>query len=223
MSIITLVRHGQASAGTDNYDRLSDLGQQQSQLLGDWWVKTGMSPDAVFAGTLERQQHTASLTLERAGLNRLSVGTLPDLNEYAHNDIDREFGGGFSSDSGLDLTIKDYYGIMDRWRNAEDSELNGAESWQHFMSRGMAAMRQAHDAVGGTGHAVLFTSGGIIATLAANVQIHPFQVIIDNIWHIRNSSMTTVHFDGDSTQLLDFNGVPHLDCQANNTQLITQI
>jgi len=222
MSIITLVRHGQASAGTDNYDKLSTLGQQQARLLGDWWAKTKVTPDAVFAGTLERQQHTASLTLESAGIQNLTVGTLAELNEYAHTDVDREFGQGFSSDSGVNLTIKDYYGIMDRWRSADESSLNAVESFQHFMSRGMQAMHQAHEAVGDTGHAVLFTSGGVIATLLANVQSHPFSVIIDNIWYVRNASVSTLQFDGSSAQLLDFNGVPHLDCQADKT-LITQI
>lgn len=222
MSIITLVRHGQASAGTDNYDRLSPLGQKQAQLLGDWWVTTKFKPDTVFAGTLERQQHTASLTLERAGLDNVTVGTLPDLNEYTHNDVDREFGGGFSSDSGVNLTLKDYYGIMNRWRNAEESSLNDVESWQSFMSRGLQAMQYAHEAVNGHGHAVLFTSGGIIATLLGTVQSHPFNVIIDNIWHIRNASISTLQFDGKSAQLLDFNGVPHLHIYADE-QLITQI
>jgi len=222
MSIITLVRHGQASAGTDNYDRLSKLGQQQAQLLGDWWVKANIKPDVVFAGTLERQQHTASLTLERAGLSELAIGTLPELNEYEHTDVDREFGQGFSSDSGLDLTIEDYYDIMDRWRNAHESSLKNMESWQNFMSRGMHAMQQAHKALNGDGHAVLFTSGGIIATLLATVQSHPFNVIIDNIWHCRNSSISTLQFDGKSAQLINYNGVPHLDCKADET-LITQI
>lgn len=222
MSIITLVRHGQASAGTDNYDRLSSLGQKQSQLLGDWWKTVGTAPEAVFAGTLERQQHTASLTLEHADLTHLTVNTVPELNEYNHNDIDKLFGEGFSSDSGLDLTLKDYHDIMDRWRKAPAEKLNEVESWDDFMSRGMSALQQAHDAINGEGHAVMFTSGGIIATLLANVQEHPFHVTIDNIWYIRNSSISTVQFDGKKAQLLDFNQVPHLESHSDD-KLITQI
>ncbi len=222
MSIITLVRHGQASAGTDNYDRLSTLGQQQSKLLGDWWKKLGTQPDAAFAGTLERQQHTASLALEHANLKQLRVDTLPDLNEYNHNDIDAAFGEGFSSDSGMDLTLEDYHDIMDRWRKAPASKLENVESWDQFMSRGMNALQHAHDALNGDGHALMFTSGGIVATLLGNVQDHPFHVIIDNIWYIRNSSVSTVQFDGKKAHLLDFNCVPHLDCQADK-KLITQI
>ena len=34
MSELHLVRHAQASFGSDNYDQLSDLGHRQSRLLG---------------------------------------------------------------------------------------------------------------------------------------------------------------------------------------------
>lgn len=222
MSIITLVRHGQASAGTDNYDRLSTLGIQQARHLGDWWAKTGFTPTAAFAGTLERQQHTASLALEHANLTSVSVTTLPNLDEYAHTDIDREFGGGFSSDSGINLTLPDYQGIINRWRTAPNAELNGVESWTHFMSRGLSAVEDAVEAVGPDGQAVLFTSGGVIATLLAAIQNHPFPLITENIWYIRNSSITTFQCDGDLKPLINYNCVPHLEVH-NDDQLITQI
>jgi len=205
MSIITLVRHGQASAGTDNYDRLSALGIQQARHLGDWWAKTGLTPTAAFAGTLVRQQHTANLVLEHANLTSLSISTLPNLDEYAHNDVDREFGGGFSSDGGTILTPEDYNGIIDRWRCAPDSALNGVESWTHFMSRGLSAVEDSAAAVGPNGHAVLFTSGGIIATLLGAIQSHSLAIITDNIWHIRNSSVTTLQCEGDSKHLINYN------------------
>ena len=32
MSVLLLMRHGQASLGTTNYDRLSDIGHRQAQL-----------------------------------------------------------------------------------------------------------------------------------------------------------------------------------------------
>jgi len=222
MSIITLVRHGQASAGTDNYDRLSERGIVQARFLGDWWKKIGVTPDAAFAGTLERQQHTAQLTLEHAELSTLSVSTLPDLNEYAHTDVDREFGEGASSDSADALTLTDYHGILERWRDAPHGKLNGVESWAQFSSRGMNAIAAAHQAVGHGGHAVLFTSGGIVATVLGSVQSHPFSVVVDNIWYIQNASVTTLHYDGDKARVIDFNRVSHLDIH-NDADLITQI
>ena len=37
MSMLHLVRHGQASFGADDYDKLSELGWQQSRRLGEYW------------------------------------------------------------------------------------------------------------------------------------------------------------------------------------------
>lgn len=221
MCIVTLVRHGQASAGTDNYDRLSPLGIEQASHLGQWWTKTGLQPNAAFAGSLQRQQHTAQLALDRATLKH-EITTLTDLNEYSHTDVDDLFGEGASSASGPGLTFDNYLSIMERWRDAAETELNGVESWNQFMSRGLAAVLAGADAVGPDGHAVLFTSGGVVATLLGAVQSHPFSVIIENIWNIRNSSVTTLQVTGKEVQLLDFNAVPHLELH-NNRRLITQI
>ncbi len=221
MSIITLVRHGQASAGTDDYDRLSPLGKQQAEHLGHWWTKTSIAPTAAFAGTLKRQQHTAELSLGQAKIS-LDIGTLPNLDEYTHQEVDKRFGGGFTSDAGVNLTFNDYLGIMERWRDASTDQLEGTESWETFMSRGVSAMQAASDAVGPDGHALLFTSGGVIATLIGALQSHPFSVIIENIWNIRNSSTSTLSLKTKNAQLLDFNAVPHLEWH-NDEELITLI
>ena len=37
MSVLLLVRHGQASWGSADYDVLSDRGHEQSRLLGRHW------------------------------------------------------------------------------------------------------------------------------------------------------------------------------------------
>jgi broad specificity phosphatase PhoE len=45
MSEIYLIRHGQASFGSDNYDRLSPLGVRQAQCLAKHLAKTDKSFD----------------------------------------------------------------------------------------------------------------------------------------------------------------------------------
>ncbi len=49
-----MVRHGQASFGQDNYDKLSELGEIQSRKLGEFWVEWDVKIDAVYSGTLDR-------------------------------------------------------------------------------------------------------------------------------------------------------------------------
>ena len=50
MSSILLVRHGQASFGAADYDNLSDVGHEQSRVLGAALAARGVSPDVVVAG-----------------------------------------------------------------------------------------------------------------------------------------------------------------------------
>ena len=56
MGSLLIVRHAQASFLSDDYDRLSAIGEAQSQILGEWWVARNVVFDRVFAGP--RIRHT---------------------------------------------------------------------------------------------------------------------------------------------------------------------
>ncbi len=86
MSAIYLIRHGQASAGADDYDELSPLGRQQAEHLGRELTRRGVKPAAVLCGALRRHQQTAQHCLSGAGL-ALEWQTLPQWNEYDHRRI----------------------------------------------------------------------------------------------------------------------------------------
>ncbi|MGO1251503.1 histidine phosphatase family protein [Psychrobacter sp.] len=59
MTTILLARHGQASFGQENYDQLSDLGSIQAQMLGQHYASIERRIDAIFTGSLNRQQESA--------------------------------------------------------------------------------------------------------------------------------------------------------------------
>jgi len=59
MRLIYLVRHGQASFGKRDYDALSDLGHEQSRLLGRALAVREIVPDVVIRGELRRHRETA--------------------------------------------------------------------------------------------------------------------------------------------------------------------
>ena len=59
MTTILLARHGQASFGQANYDKLSELGGTQAQMLGQHYAHTQRRVDAIFTGNLVRQQDSA--------------------------------------------------------------------------------------------------------------------------------------------------------------------
>ena len=89
MAELIVIRHGQASFGTDNYDRLSDLGAAQSRAVGDHLRRIGWHPDRILTGTLDRQRDTlrdmgfGPAELEHAGLNEY------DFHDLLH----KRFGG----------------------------------------------------------------------------------------------------------------------------------
>jgi phosphohistidine phosphatase SixA len=70
MSTLILVRHGQASFGASDYDRLSETGVRQSELPGIYWAGRGPSFDAAYSGAQQRQQQTQQIVrqaYQRAG------------------------------------------------------------------------------------------------------------------------------------------------------------
>ncbi len=68
MSVLYLIRHGQASFGTDDYDRLSDLGKEQSRVTGRFLASQRVEPDRIIHGEMLRQRETAAGIL--AGLRQ---------------------------------------------------------------------------------------------------------------------------------------------------------
>jgi len=59
MGAIYLLRHGQASFGSANYDQLSPTGHAQAQALGAALRTRGVTPDHVVCGTMQRHVDTA--------------------------------------------------------------------------------------------------------------------------------------------------------------------
>ena len=70
MATIYVIRHGQASFGSDDYDNLSELGHRQAQVTGRYLQAQGIVFDAVYSGDLRRQRQTAegALAAQPAGV-----------------------------------------------------------------------------------------------------------------------------------------------------------
>ena len=77
MGSIYVVRHGQAAFGTDDYDRLTEVGFAQARLLGAHFRARRIRFDAIFTGTLRRQIETAQLLNTDAILVVAGVVTEP--------------------------------------------------------------------------------------------------------------------------------------------------
>ena len=59
MGTLYMIRHGQASFGSANYDLISETGVLQSRILAEYLLAVGLAPDALYSGAMERQKDTA--------------------------------------------------------------------------------------------------------------------------------------------------------------------
>ena len=67
MGQLLLVRHGQASFGSDDYDALSPLGFEQSRMLGEALALRRIEVATVLAGGMRRHRETAETCAAAAG------------------------------------------------------------------------------------------------------------------------------------------------------------
>ena len=81
MSEFYLVRHGQASFGAKNYDKLSDLGHQQARWLGEYFTSRDIIFSQAFMGDMVRHRETTQGILD--GLSQSPVVTIDTgFNEF---------------------------------------------------------------------------------------------------------------------------------------------
>lgn len=167
MAVVLLIRHGQASFGGSDYDRLSERGEQQSRIVGQRLAAMG-PVDRVVHGSLRRQVQTAEQCLEVLGTEPSCIRD-PRWDEYDSGDIMRPL----PADEGL-ATAEDprrafqarLEQALTRWTDGEHDE-DYEEPYPAFHDRCRAALDQVLDGVGRSQTVAVFTSGGVIAALCA--------------------------------------------------------
>jgi len=87
MGAIYLLRHGQASFGSNNYDQLSPVGHQQAKVLGQALKSRGVQPDVLVSGTMQRHLETASGALSELGLDAGKLHQHSGVNEFDHENV----------------------------------------------------------------------------------------------------------------------------------------
>jgi broad specificity phosphatase PhoE len=211
MGTLYLVRHGQASFGTDDYDRLSELGARQCAALGEWLHARGHRFEAVLRGTLRR--HVQSLEAIASALPDLPEALeWPGLNEYDGEALVRAVSGGVLP------SVQDEQGYRTHFRLLREGLVawmegrtrpEGMPSWPDFVSGVSGALDLVRTRY--QGDVLLVSSGGPIATAVAQVLQAPPSSVIDLNMRIRNSAFTEFAFTPKRHALAGFNAVPHLD------------
>jgi len=209
MAELILVRHGQASFGADDYDKLSELGWRQSRWLGEYFAARGAAFDRVIRGSLRR--HTETLDGIAEGMGRAFEGREdPRLNEYdSHALLNAHLKGG-PMPKGDDR--REHFRILREAMYAwTDGTLAGAphEPFAEFRGRVLGALA---DLRGGAAKRVLVvSSGGPISTILAEVLGMPRRGVVDLNLQTRNTGISELQAGASRIHCVSFNNVPHLD------------
>lgn len=173
MSLLMLVRHGQASAGSADYDQLSPLGERQAVVVGAALGMRLPAPDLILQGVLRRHgQTTEGLVHGSHWTSRIE--TDPRWNEFDHDQMLMAAHPEYADRPALLRTIAGHQDpaaefqrlfllAADRWIGGQHDP-DYPESFAAFAGRVAAA---ATEAVDRPGTVVVSTSGGPIAVLAA--------------------------------------------------------
>lgn len=243
MTTILLARHGQASFGQENYDQLSELGGIQAQMLGQHYATTQRRIDAIFTGSLVRQQDSARHFWERyqssigssndndmavtpaIDLNAPQSYVLPQFDEFNHKDVFIKADPAFGSQGAIAAEIAKaevpmmrlavlFDQAMQRW-HAGDNDHDYIESWPQFNERAKQALEQVRIQVAklnlnGDSTVLVFTSGGVIAAIAAQLLQQGSQTAYQLNKSLVNTGVTAITLKDQGARLLSLNEYSHL-------------
>lgn len=214
MSRILLVRHGQASFGSADYDQLSPTGEEQSRVLGAALAARDIVPDVLATGQMRRHAQTAAAAAKGAGWD---AGTQvdPGWDEFDHLQVlavhhQPETGEGESEKAAFQRWFEE---ATRRWTSGEHDE-EYDESFATFTSRVEAALQRLVDDLPPRGTAVVLTSGGPIAWACATLLADPVATRTDLWLRLNpvsvNTGVSTLVRGSRGTTLVSFNAHDHL-------------
>lgn len=205
MGAIHLIRHGQASWESDDYDQLSELGYQQSSWLGQSWESSGFAPTWSVAGSMKRHAQTAVGVIDAIDGDLYDVD--PGWNEYDHLALT-----GASSVADRPSDPREFQRYLDesleRW--AAGTTDAAGESFDQFRGRVLGALEAAVGNAGSGQSVAVFTSGGPIALVASYLLAGDASLFIAMNRVVVNASVTTVMVGRGGTRLLTFNEHTHV-------------
>ncbi|HYD78592.1 MAG TPA: histidine phosphatase family protein [Paucimonas sp.] len=228
MGQIYLVRHGQASFGSADYDRLSPLGVEQSQALGRWLADRAHRIDRVVTGGMRRHRQTADGCMGAlpSSLQTSNAWLADDgFNEYDHHEVLVRQRPDFDDPEEVKRFLREtpdgkrafqaiFEQAMTRWMSgAHDAEYR--ETWPQFRARVVAALRRVVADAGASQNIIVFTSGGPIATLCQHLLGLPDAGVGALNWTLVNCAVTKLFYRGDQITLSYLNSYAHFETQTD--------
>ncbi len=220
MGAIYLLRHGQASFGSNNYDQLSPVGHQQARVLGQALKARGVQAEVLVSGNMQRHKETAAGVTAEMGLN-LPLQEHLGVNEFDHENVievaqpryvDKVAMMGEMAATGdprraFQTFFRD---AVSRWVGGNhDDEYN--EPWSVFKLRCVSALDDLVKLTPVKGHVLVFTSGGTISVICAHLLgLNDAQAFTIN-WTLANAGITKIQVGRDGLHLISVNEHAHVE------------
>ncbi|WP_193096276.1 histidine phosphatase family protein [Brevibacterium sp. FME17] len=208
MSVLYLVRHGQASFGTDDYDRLSDLGKEQSRITGEHLGAQKVSPVGVIHGEMLRQRQTAEGIQTGLG-SQLDAQIDPGWNEYQAWELT---GALTDTDPRAKQDSKIFQAELERgaarWASGEHDG-DYSETFKQFSTRVDRALDEVCASIGSGESTIVVSSAGAIAWTAARLLGGGFDQWMAFNRVTVNTGITRIITGRSGTSLISFNEHGH--------------
>jgi broad specificity phosphatase PhoE len=233
VSEIYFVRHGQASLGARNYDKLSDLGWQQARWLGEHFRELDLQFDRIIVGDMQRHQETLQGIGEGMGLT-LTPEVDARLNEFKYFPVLHIYQTIHRPEAKAPKTAGEFFGmlreVMEAWitgnldaaiRQQDEKQGTKTENWQDFNQRVVGALQHAQTA-GARDKVLIVSSGGPKSLAMKHALALSDDATIELMMHIRNTSITRFLAAPERTSLRAFNVLTHLE-RADREHAITMV
>lgn len=224
MGQIYLVRHGQASFGSANYDQLSELGQEQARLLGEWYARRGQPFHRIVTGDLKRHKQTADACIGRLSKEQLADAVWhadPGFNEYDHHEVlvrhrpdfddPQEVKRFLAANPNAKHAFQEIFEVaMARWMSG-GHDADYGESWPAFQARCVGALQRLLEGADKSQSIIVFTSGGTISAICQHVLGLTDRQMADLNWTLVNCAVTKLLYRPGRITLSYLNNYAHLE------------
>jgi len=224
---LILVRHGQASLGSEDYDRLSEVGHRQARLTAGRLGEDLQRGIHAWTGTLRRHQETVAPFQQLLAPNLIRT---EDLNEFSTAGLVR---AALREADALAIPkprreqlldpaahlpdlLEWFPEVLVAWqeRGMVDAEIG---SWTQFHRRVTRARPEWEAAARAGSDTVVVSSAGVIATLAAELAGYDLAWQRALAVRLYNASVTELAYEPGGWSLVRSNCIDHLTAERLET------
>jgi broad specificity phosphatase PhoE len=228
MGAIYLIRHGQASFASSDYDNLSALGAEQGSILGEALRARNVRPDLVICGGMLRHCQTAEHCLRGMG-REPSWEDDRGWAEYDHQRMLEAFDPRYARKTNLAAellkhgdprrTFQELFSqAAARWVGGEADD-DYEESFVEFCARVEAALHRLHARLGKAQTGLVFTSGGAISAVCKLLLGLDKERMLPLSFALANASITKVIYGSSGLRLSTLNEHGHFE--GRDAKLLT--